>query len=120
MNYILVFIGGGFGSVIRFALSQLIPNTKLNLPLATLLSNVLACMIFALIAGISPSKLQVSEGMKFMILAGFCGGLSTFSAFSNETFLMLKQGLHLYAFGNIVLNLVMCLGVFYWFNKYPL
>jgi fluoride exporter len=120
MNYILVFIGGGLGSVIRFALSQLIPNTKPNLPLATLLSNVLACAVFALIVSISQSKLHLQEGVKFMLLAGFCGGLSTFSAFSNETFLMLKQGLHLYAFGNIVLNLIMCLGVFYWFFKYSL
>jgi CrcB protein len=117
MNYIFVFIGGGLGSALRFALSQGIPNSKLNLPLGTLLANVIACIVFAFVIGLGQSKFYMNEGLKFMLLAGFCGGLSTFSAFSNETFLMLKQGLHLYAIGNVVLNLLLCLGIFYCFNK---
>ncbi len=117
MNYLFVFIGGGLGSLLRFGLSQAIPNSKFNLPLATLVANVSACLVFALVLGLTQQKTSFSEGVKFMLLAGFCGGLSTFSAFSNETFLMLKQGLHLYAFGNILVNLLSCLGIFYWFNK---
>lgn len=117
INYVLVFVGGGLGSVLRFGLSQGISTTKLNLPLATLLANVTACALFALIVNLSLQKAIVNESFRIMLLAGFCGGLSTFSAFSNETFLMLKQGLHLYAFGNIVLNLVLCLGIFYWLTK---
>jgi len=117
LNFLLVFIGGGLGSVIRFAIGLSLSQSKLNLPLATLLANLLACVIFAGVLFFSQSKLAVSENIKYLLLAGFCGGLSTFSAFSNETFILLKQGLHVMAIGNIVLNLCLCLFVFYWFTK---
>jgi fluoride exporter len=118
MNYLMVFIGGGLGSLLRFGLSQGIPSTKVHLPLATLLANVIACIVFALVMTLGQHKAFFSEPVKFMLLAGFCGGLSTFSTFSNETFMMLKQGLHLYAIANILFNLCLCLAVFYWFNKH--
>jgi len=113
----MVFIGGGLGSLLRFGLSQAIPVTKIHLPLATLLANLIACLVFACVVALAQQKAYFTEPVKFMLLAGFCGGLSTFSSFSNETFLLLKQGLHFYAIANIMLNIFLCLGIFYWFNK---
>lgn len=116
-SLVLVFLGGGAGSLLRYVLGLLFGSTRLNLPLATLSANVLACLIYALILGYSSPKTGLNDNIKHLVLIGFCGGLSTFSTFSAETFLLLKQGLHFYAFGNILLSFLMCVGLFFWFSK---
>jgi len=47
MNFFLVFIGGGIGSLIRYFIGISFQKTNLNLPVATLVSNIIACIIFA-------------------------------------------------------------------------
>ena len=46
MNYLFVFVGGGFGSLIRFFISIVISKTPIQLPIATLLSNTISCLLF--------------------------------------------------------------------------
>lgn len=115
--FFLVFLGGGLGSLLRYSLGLFLSHTRLNLPLATLSANVLACFIYALLLNFSIQRTGTNDNLKYFVLIGFCGGLSTFSTFSAETFLLLKQGLHFYALGNILLSLLLCLGLFFWFSK---
>lgn len=111
MNYVLVFIGGGLGSVTRFFFSSAFGSVKTGFPLPTLLSNTVSCIILGVMAGLLFNKNTVagSPRLFLFITTGFCGGFSTFSTFSLETFQLLNQGQAALALTNIALNMLICL-----------
>lgn len=116
MNVVLVFFGGGMGCVLRYFIGLSFQKTDATLPWATFFSNLTACLIFALVIWFITTKDLLHPGLKLLLLTGFCGGLSTFSSFGYETFLLLKQSLYLYAFLNILISSSLCIFIFYIFN----
>ena len=115
MNIFYVFIGGGVGCVTRYLFSVFFTRMQfVSFPWSTLLANVVSCLVFALaILFIGVEKTFSSDSMvRPLLLTGFCGGLSTFSTFSYETFELLKRGDYTFAGVNILLNMVLCLAIF--------
>jgi CrcB protein len=90
-----VFLGGGTGSVLRFLISWLLKPWANIFPYHTLLSNVLACIVFALFIRLAPS-VSFLQNRENLVLAGFCGGLSTFSTFSYDPFIFCMKGKFFY------------------------
>jgi CrcB protein len=117
MNYLLVFIGGGIGSLLRYIIGLLIGKTILALPLATLSSNLISCLIFGSVIYAYQEKNLIPDNYRYLVLIGICGGLSTFSTFSFETFELLKQGMTAWAIANILISCVLCTGLFFVFAK---
>lgn len=115
INILWVFIGGGIGSVLRYLIGIQFSKSSLSLPVATLFANLISCFIFAVAIWAFNAKLQSNGNLKLFLLTGICGGLSTFSAFSYETFELLKQQNYLWASANILISLFLCVLIFYIF-----
>src|SRR5438045_2243390 len=104
---LLVFAGGGLGSVLRYTIGRSVSiRFHQPFPLGTLVVNILACLILGFIMGLADEKQMISQQNRLLLVAGFCGGFSTLSAFSYET-LSLYQTNHYYLmFFYIALSIV--------------
>lgn len=117
-NLLLVFLGGGLGSLARFGISEIVKNNfKSSFPIATLCSNILSCLILALMVGLYSGKADASPAMKTLLVVGFCGGFSTFSTFSYETVELMRSGNVIYAIANILISVVVCISLIYFLSK---
>ncbi len=90
-SFFYVFIGGGLGSVFRFAISKLIFVSKGGVPWPTIFANLIGCFLIGLLLGWVIKNNGEKSELYFLLIVGFCGGLTTFSTFSNEGLLFLKS-----------------------------
>ncbi len=100
----LVFIGGGLGSVSRYAMSYFFP-IKVGFPWATFAANACACLVLGVLLGLDLSK-GMNSSSRLLLMTGFCGGFSTFSTFSSEVFHLLQNGQYTIACSYIIASLV--------------
>ena len=117
IQWLTVFIGGGLGSMCRFAISKWIPIGSSAFPWATLLANILSCTVLGVVFYYFIQRGNFPENLKILILVGFCGGFSTFSTFSFETLQLIQKGQALLAVAYVVISVLSCLGVFILIRK---
>lgn len=108
MQFLLVFIGGGLGSLCRFGIAKMVAPYEPTFPHATLLANILSCILLGFLIQLS-FRNQISDTYKWLIMTGFCGGFSTFSTFSGESFQLFQNGQILLALLNIFGSIAICL-----------
>jgi fluoride exporter len=108
-SVLLVFLGGGLGSVVRYLLGGWISLPNRNpFPLGTLIVNIIACLILGFIVGLADHKQAISSSSRLFWVIGFCGGFSTFSTFSNETLFLMQNGFTISLLLYIALSLSLC------------
>lgn len=105
---LLVFIGGGAGSVLRFLISRIL-NQATILPLGTLLVNVVGSLVIGFVLGLGYRQQMLSTNGILLLATGFCGGFTTFSAFAYENQVFLKSGdlmsMGIYTISSLILGI---------------
>jgi len=112
--YLWVAIGGALGSVSRFWLSGLIASRfGETFPFGTLLVNVTGSFLIGIFAALAvPEGRMDSQSRAFatqFLMIGVCGGYTTFSSFSLQTLNLLRDREWLYAGGNVILSVILCM-----------
>jgi len=91
-GFILIFIGGGLGSIFRFLISKYLEISKGSFPWATLIANFIGCFVIGILFSWGLKNQNFKSDIFLFTTIGFCGGLTTFSTFSVENILFLKSG----------------------------
>ncbi|MEJ4087607.1 fluoride efflux transporter CrcB [Galbibacter orientalis] len=89
---ILVFIGGGLGSSLRYLISKFLNSSETGIPYDTFAANIIGSLFIGVILGFAVKYESLNNNQLLFITTGFCGGLTTFSTFAYENHVFLKSG----------------------------
>ena len=109
-SFLLVFFGGGLGSGLRYLVSIAMNQYSKVLPFGTFTVNILGCLLIGLILGNAQKDNTLTSNQTLLLVTGFCGGFTTFSAFANENFELVKNGeifnFSVYSISSIVVGII--------------
>ncbi|MCU9601364.1 fluoride efflux transporter CrcB [Pallidibacillus thermolactis] len=106
MKLLFVMIGGFFGAICRFALSEWI-HTNNEFPLATLLINVSGCFLLGWFLTFVSQLRKIRPEFTLLVGTGFIGSFTTFSTFSMETLSLIQSGFIFMAFFYVLTSTVL-------------
>lgn len=90
-QFLLVFLGGGLGSVLRYWISKSLNSSFSNFYLGTFLVNSIGCLIIGILIGLTLRYNYITQNQTLLLATGFCGGFTTFSTFALESNLLFKE-----------------------------
>lgn len=104
MNFIsllLAIIAGGIGAALRYSTTVLLPAKRDGFPLAVFVVNAIGSLLVGLFTALLVNALLAPD-LAFVLVAGFCGGLTTMSTFAVESIERMRAGHWVVAGINIV------------------
>ena len=107
-DLMLVFLGGGFGCVARYVSTTCIGSVAGTFfPFGTLFVNILGSFVMGFLMMLAITASLLPENLRLLLAVGFLGGFTTFSSFSMETLLLLKDDSFFYVGANIAANVLL-------------
>lgn len=112
MNYLWVAVGSALGGVLRYALTRATIPISTGVPWGTVLINVIGSFVIGFFGTLTlqTGRYPLSDNARLFVMVGVCGGFTTFSSFSLQTFDLLRSGQWARAIINVVLSVFLCLG----------
>ncbi len=90
---LLVGLGGGVGSILRFLTNVLVKKlVDTSFPLHTFVVNLLGCLVIGLLVGVFERYDIGNSDLRHLLVIGFCGGYTTFSTFALENMQLVQSG----------------------------
>jgi CrcB protein len=98
-NLLFVGLGGFVGSIARYLVSRLNNHLDwMSVPIGTLLVNVAGSFLIGFLVGISEKSPILTVELRMLLMVGLCGGFTTFSTFSSENLMLMRNGQYLSLF----------------------
>jgi len=120
-SFILVFLGGGLGSGLRYLVAIAMNQYSKVLPFGTFTVNMIGCLLIGLVLGYAQKENTLTSNQTLLLATGFCGGFTTFSAFANENLELIRNGelfnFSIYAIGSVFLGILLILIGYLLVNK---
>ena len=120
-SFLLVFIGGGLGSALRYLVAIAMNQYSKVLPFGTFTVNILGCLLIGMILGYAQKENTLTSNQILLLATGFCGGFTTFSAFANENLELIKNGeifnFSVYTIGSVLIGILAVYIGFYLTNR---
>jgi CrcB protein len=109
-QFLLVCLAGAVGTGARFAMvTGISAILGTQFPYGTIAVNVLGSFLIGGLVYASNATDLVAPAVRIVLATGFLGGFTTYSAFNNETVVLLQNGLWARAIGNVAVTLIACL-----------
>ena len=120
-SFLLVFLGGGLGSSLRYLVTIAMNQYSKVLPFGTFTVNMIGCLLIGLVLGYAQKENTLTSNQTLLLATGFCGGFTTFSAFASENLELIRNGelfnFSIYAIGSVFLGIVLILIGYLLVNK---
>jgi CrcB protein len=112
MSFLYVALGGAIGSVGRYWVRlAATPPSGGTFPWSTILINAAGSFVIGFFSTLTmpDGQLPASADVRTFVMVGICGGFTTFSSFSLQTFAVLRAGDWMGAMANVLLSFVLCI-----------
>ena len=107
--YVAVTLGSALGGLARYIVTNAVPSE--DFPWGTVIINIVGSFIIGFFAALTAAegRMPASPELRVFVMAGICGGFTTFSAFSLQTLDLIREDQWLAASGNVVASVALCL-----------
>ncbi len=120
-SFLLIFLGGGLGSGLRYLVTIAMNQYSKVLPFGTFAVNMIGCLLIGLVLGFAQKENTLTSNQTLLLATGFCGGFTTFSAFASENLELIRNGelfnFSIYAIGSVFVGMLLILIGYLLVNK---